>query len=301
MHWRLDLSGDWPYVVRLVGDDPPQLAVWLSDRDIDFFALPTGAYYGRLTAATESRPDTNGWRSYLEQLIAPHGAYLPVAWAGPVGVYTSYDGRLRLYHTPGADLVLDADGQQATLAPDGQSTIVAIGFDRELGTVAAVGDDGRLHMYQQGVHVGSYAVEINPQAVVRLAVPDGGDTVLVIEENQVQAITIGGYVRLRLPELPRINAAACSPDGEILVTVDSESGMLRAYDGALRLVAQEPVLDVLLRAPSLQLPEDLPWPQMPPHTLDVDSAGRLALAVEGMVCVTHVRDLAPVAQPRALL
>ena len=60
MHWRLDLSGDWPYVVRLVGDDPPQLAVWLSDRDIDFFALPTGAYYGRLTAVTESRPDTNG-------------------------------------------------------------------------------------------------------------------------------------------------------------------------------------------------------------------------------------------------
>jgi hypothetical protein len=301
VHWRLDLGSDWPYVVKVVGDNPPQLAVWLSDRDIDFFALPTGAYYGRLTAATDSRPGSDGWRVYLEQLVAPNGAYLPVAWAGQTGVYTSHDGRLRLVHAPGRDMVLDADGQQTTLSGDGMAAVSAVGFDRELGTVAAVSDDGRLHMYQQGVYVGTYTVEIDPQAVIALAVPDGGDFALVIEESRVQAVTMGGVIRDRLPDLPRISAAACSPDGEILVSADGESGMLRAYDAALRLRAQEPALDVLARAPSLQLPEDAPWPQRAPHALDVDNSGRLALAVEGVLCVTHVRDLAPVAQPRALL
>jgi hypothetical protein len=66
-------------------------------------------------------------------------------------------------------------------------------------------------------------------------------------------------------------------------------------------VAQEPALDVVGRAPSLQLPDDTPWPQLAPHAVDVDDGGRLALALGEILCVTHVRDLAPVAQPRALL
>lgn len=301
MHWRLDLGGDWPYIVRLVEGNPLQLAVWLSDRDIDFFAVSTGAYYGRLAVSTEFRPGADGWRVYLEQLMAPNGAYLPVAWADQIGVYTSYDGRLRLYHVRGHDLVLDMDGRQTTLPCDGGAPIVAAGLDRELGTVAAVSDDGRLHLYQQGVYVGSYAVEINSRPVVKLAVPDGADYVAIIEEGQIQIITIGGRIRQRLLDLPPINAAACSPSGEILVTVDQDSGMLRVYDETLRLVAQEAALDVLVRAPSLQLPDTAPWPELAPHTLDVDDSGKLVFAMEGMLCVTRVDEIAPVPQPRTLL
>lgn len=301
--WRLDLSDRPLYAVQIMDGEPPQVAAWTARDEVHFFGARHGAFYAmrRVVCPPDVTPDTgSSWVTFLETLHAPNGAYLPVVDTGTTVIHSTHDGRLRVYQQPFDHLLLDADGRQSALACDGMP-LVAVGVDRDLGTVGAVSADSTLHIFLQRVYVGAFALELDGQAdVSAVLLPDAAGELLVVSTACIQVVDMSGQVVARLAAPASIGCAACSPDGDLVVTADREEAIIRVYDGDLHLLRQGSAADLLARAAPLQLLDVLPDPEATPEALAVANDGTLVIAVEGILCRTDVDALAPLPQPRTL-
>lgn len=301
--WRLDVCDHPVHDVQLVGGDPPLVAVWLTDQSVQFYDVQHGAFYGMLDVMPAPNGDPGGetWRSFLDTLRAPNGAFFPVVNARQTAIHTSRDGRVHLYHHRDRGLTLGIDGDLFPLEHGGNSMLAAA-LDRELATVGGLSADNRLHVYQQHVYLGAYDIDAAfDGAVPVVLLPDAAGLVIIATASALMACDTAGQVqeRQRLPFT--VGAASCSPDGNLIALVDREQGMIRVYDAGLRLTHQQHALEVLEHAAPLQLLAGLPVADAVPEALGIDDDGRLVFAVDGIVCRTHLDALTPLPQPRSLL
>jgi hypothetical protein len=302
VNWHLELSHRPLFAVQLLDGEPVQVAAWVSTRKVHFYAAENGAFYGDLSVAEPANRDmqSEAWRAFLETLRAPNGAYLPVVDTGQRVIHTSADGRLRVYREPDDRLLLDVDGRQTALVREGNAPLVAVGLDRDLGTLGALSADGLLHIYQQHVYVGAFAVEVQLDgAIPKVLLPGATGTVVVIDTAAIQTMDMGGQVQRRLAAPAAVESVACSPDGSQIVVGDREQGIMRLYDVELTLMRQRATLDVLARTAQLQLFDALLPPDGTPETVDVANDGTLAFALTGILCLTHIDELTALPQPRA--
>ena len=301
MGWWLDIADDPPYAVQWLEGDPELIAVWGTLHEVRFYAQTNGAEYGRLAVTPSVTPNDMGWREFLDTLRAPNGAYLPVVEAANLVIYTSHDGRLRVYQEGDKSLILDLDGHLAVLDRSGHAAFVTVGLDRELGTLGAVDADKRLHIYQQHVYVGAFPVKMHGDpSDWNVLLPDWSDTVLVATIGNVQRFDMAGQLVGSL-ELPAaIRSAAVSPDGRWIVTADRDQPVLRVYESELHLICQENAWTLWSDTPQVQLLAAAPFMDAQPGSLAVGRDGTLVFSLGGGLCVTHMDRLTPIPQPRTL-
>lgn len=300
MNWRLRLSEHPVKSPQIIPGDPGLVAIWAAADRVQCFDLSTGASYDPLPIVPprDLFLDGEAWRSFWETLRAPNGAYLPVVDLGDMVIYTSHDGRLRVYWERGDRLMLDVDGRHTLLLQPGGMPLAAVALDRELGTVAALSTDAVLHFYQQCVFVGAYPVALGSGSPPVVLLPDAADVAFLVDETGLQAVDMTGRVvhNQRSP-LPG-GVAACSPGGDWLVV--AEQGTLRVYNSELRLVRQSSAYDLIARTTPLQLFDELPSSESAVQGIAVADDGTLIITLDGIVCRTQISEFSPLPQPRTL-
>ncbi len=295
MNWHLRLSEKPLHAVQMLDGDPPLLCAWTAQDAVWFYAQEDGIYYGGFDLS--DAPDdlrSKSWRDYLEGLRAPNGAYLPLVNLGHTVVLTSNDGRLHVYQRDNHQLILDVDGQQTTLDREGDAALLSVGLDRELGTIGVLSDDNRLHIYQQHIYLGAYRVE---QDTGKVYVPDKSGTVVLVGKQQIQVFDTAGHIQHQVDA--SIGAAACAPDGGRLMVADQD--VLSAYNARLRLVRQQSVLPLLDASMPVDHEADNDSLLPPtPEALSLSNTGKMAFALGGLICCTHVNQMPALPQPRKL-
>ncbi|MBC7814890.1 MAG: hypothetical protein H7175_27280, partial [Burkholderiales bacterium] len=273
MAWRLHLTnqgiGRLDLLRGVAANDQPLLAAWLRRDRVAFFDVETGtaaADYTLKMMDARNRRDER-WPEFVSGLVAPNKAFLPVVQAGTVTIYASLDGKLRLYHVDEADLFLDVGGGEVQLKPvavfEAEVEFIAAGLDPLLGTVAAIAADGKLHIFQQHIHIGAFDVGLQPDEEMRplVAMAQGGRgaAIFVSDGRSVVLTDSGGTILKRLNTHYFINMMACSANGAVLATSDIEAGVVRVYDGAELLpTRQRHAIDLVATATQVQLMADLP-------------------------------------------
>jgi hypothetical protein len=103
-----------------------------------------------------------------------------------------------------------------------------------------------------------------------------------------------GKVLARTETHYMIGRLACSPAGDTLATSDLETGVIRIYDGQLKLMVQRFAIDLLADARQLQLLADLPPVFVAINALTMGSGGLVAFSMSGILCVTTLHYFQPV-------
>lgn len=304
MSWQIDLADHPLHAVQIVDGHPRQVAAWLTRTAVRFYSVDNGAFYDTLTIDAPERAtlDDDVWRSFVESVRAPRGDFLVPFAARDMTVLTSYDGRLRVYWDHQGPLLLDSDGQRGPLLCRDDTPFIAVGLDRDLGTVAALSAANNLHFFQQHVYVGHYALEdAQPDGGLRrVFIPDAVGVALVVYENGAQIVDLSGRVRFRLAVPSAVGAAACSPGGNLLILGERDQSVVLVYDAELRLLHRGNLRDVLEQAQPLQLMPRTPGPEAALRGLAVDDDGVFAFALDGVMCCAHVEMLPDVPYPRPL-
>jgi hypothetical protein len=303
--WWLKLADQPIRAVQLLAGDPVQVAAWLSSERVHFYAAHTGAFYEsrRVTVPVPVDVREGRWQRFVDFMRAPNGARLPVYDVDHTQIHTSYDGRLRLYALQDAGLMLDVDRRLIALALAGEANVISLGLDREFGSIAALTDDGRLHIYQQQVYVGAFGIENEwaDELPFGVFLPDSAGVVVLVGETQIQIWDMAGRALHRLAAPAPIGAAACSPDGERIVTGDRDQAVIRVYNGQLVPLRQGSAPDVLDRAVPVQLLAALPPNSARLDALAVMDDDLLVFALDGTLCQTSLREFDRLPQPRTLL
>jgi len=305
MSWRLHLTNLAIRQIDIVTGKPTLLAVWTGRERVAFFDLDTGASVGEtsLRAPVGEPRQSMKWQEFVAGLTAPNGAYLPLVRAGGTTIYTTEDGRMRLYAPGDGGLFLETDGKEVPLDTGG-AALVALGLDRFLGLIAALDEQHRLALYQQHIRVGVFdtGLDMLDDTLPSVAVSNGGGAIFVSNGQAVLLLDSGGRVKHRLTAHYPIGRLACSANGKVLITSDPDTGVIRAYNGAdFTPTHQRHAIDLLQDATQIQLIADLPAASAGVGALAVDNQGALAFALSGVVCVTHLNHLAVLPRPQPLL
>lgn len=305
MTWRLHLTNLAIRQVDILAGKTSLLAVWTGRERVAFFDLETGAPAGESSwrAPVGETRQSARWQEFVAGLTAPGGAYLPVVRAGGTTIHTTEDGRMRLYVLNDGALFLETDGKEVPLDTGG-AALVALGLDRFLGLIAALDEQYRLAIYQQHIRVGLFdtGLETADEAQPAVVVSHGGSAIFATNGQTVVLLDSGGRVRKRLTAHYPVGRMACSPNGKLFVTSDVDTGVIRAYNGAdFTPTHQRHAIDLLQDATQIQLIADLPPVSAGVGALAVDNQGALAFALSGVVCVTHLDQLAALPRPQPLL
>ncbi|MFW5692000.1 MAG: hypothetical protein ACOCX3_01475 [Chloroflexota bacterium] len=306
MAWWIHLTNQAIQYMDIVEAEQPMLAVWSRWDRVAYYDLATGAAHGEdqlVPAGTHDRSSAD-WQLFVGDLKAPNGAYLPVLRMPEVEVHLTDDGRMRMYLTGAAQLLLDNDGTELELELRDVTSILALALDRFLGLSAVLDQDGKLHLFQQHIRVGTFDIglKIHPELRSHLAISRGGSLVFASDGQQIVVTDSGGAVLKTLDTHYFIRQMSCSPDGRYLVTNDMDTGVIRVYD-ALELVPthQRFAIDLVAEATQVQLLADLPPTFVAPSTLASDNAGRIAFSMSGVICVTDLTFMDELPRPQALL
>jgi hypothetical protein len=182
--------------------------------------------------------------------------------------------------------------------------IVALSLDRFLGLSAALDQDGKLHVFQQHIHVGAFDVGLEPSAYIppHVAITRGGSAIYVSDGQCIIRTDSSGVVHKRLDTYYNIRQMACSPDGRYVMVNDTDNGVIRVYDGEdLTLTHQRFAIDLVAQATQVQLLADLPPTFVAPTTLTCDDSGLVAFSMAGVICVSHISFMDELPRPQTLL
>lgn len=303
MNWWLDLSDDPLHAVQFVEGESRHVAVWFSPLSADFYLDDSGAYFGTLDIDPPDNFDPSGdiWRRFVDSLRISADAYVDPVEANGVAVRLSHDGRLRVYWDRPHRLVLESDGQFVDLPFDDDAPLVAVGLDRDLGTIAALSASKALHFYQQNVYVGRYGLsDVSLGHAARVFLPDAAGVAVVVHDKGALVVDLGGRVRARTVLSSVVDVAACAPGGQFLALGERHSGLMHVYDIDLTLLHQGHSHNVLERAQALQLMPRFPAENEYLSSLAVADDGALAFTLGGAVCRSHIEVLPDLPHPRTL-
>ncbi len=298
--WAVELAPYPLFAVDLVAAGDSVIAAWITERDAVVFNA-NGVYLGPVSVPPfAGQPGGAGWTGLLEGLQVLAGVYLPVATLPNGTLRVSADGRLQVWHGADDRLVL-VDDAAIELEREGSAPLVAVGLDRELGTLVALDRSAHVHVYQQSVYVGAFLLALELGAHVQLLVPDGASHFFLVEPLGVHVVGLNGDVLASSTGLPAAAAAACDPSGRVLVTAGRDRPWLRVYDDRLNELGGGDMAQLVagLRVASGRLPSALA--DTPAHAVALAADGSLALAVAGWLCLTWLDVLDAWPRPRRLL
>lgn len=306
MAWRLHLTNHAIQRLDLLVGQTPLLGVWSQRDQVYFYEADTGIPVGERTIESLRADDreSDEWQGFVSSLSAPNKAYFPFVHTRQVMIYTTSDGKMRLYHLGDTDLYLDIDGREISLDVSGDAGLIAVGLDRFLGLIAAVDDKGLLHIYQQNVPIGVFDVEISVEDQVQtiVAVPSGGASIYISDGQQIVITDSSGKVKKRVQSHYPIGQMACSPNGKLLATSDADSGVIRVYNGSdLIATHQRHAIDLMAEATQVQLLANLPPSMTAPSALAINDKKIMAFSMSGVVCVTALNSMDALPRPQRLL
>ncbi len=303
MPWRVHLTNQAIQSLNILPGKQTLLAAWTQRDRATYFDLETGIELGEHQHKAVSR-QSDKWVEFIASLVAPNGAHLPFVRTAQATLFTTNDGKLRLYWMTGDEFLLELDGKEVKLDMKAKANIIALGLDRLLGAIAALDAKGKLHIFQQSISVGSFDLKLNldEDSQSSLAIANGGSSIFVSDGREIVLTDTSGKVKKRQSVHYFIGRMVCSPDGKRLLTSDPETGVIRVYTGdELQPTHQRHALDLLQDAAQLQLIADLPPFNAAPGALAIDDKGNIAFNISGVVCATTLKQLAALPRPQPLL
>ncbi len=294
MGWRLHLSNQAIHRLHILPGKTPLLAAWLQRGRVYYLDLETGIQMGEhtLKEAEVPSPLDAGWQEYLAGLVAPNKAILPHLPTRFGELYLSGDGRIQLYQQ-GTGLRLVTEGREELLETRA-AQFVTLGFDRFLGLIATLDDNGCLHLFQQATPIGVFNIglQTRPETGYSIAVAQGGGSIFASDGQQIVLIDGEGQVRRRLLTHYPVSRMESSSSGRLLATCDAETNVLRLYNGTnLKATHQRHAEDLMAKAVQLQLIADLPPAQVALSTLAVSNKGIIAFALAGVICASSMDEM----------
>lgn len=297
MTWRIHLTNQAIQYADILQGEPDLLAVRLRRDEFAFFDLDSGVQFGELRFEMPVSSDDRSspeWREFLKSLTAPNGVGLSDIVTPAGRMLTTEDGGIRLYQASATALRLFADGRETTLDRGGAEAFAAAALDRLMGLVVAVDNEGKIHIFQQHRRVGAFSHGLRPaeESTYSIAVAHGGSVIYVSDGSQIVALDSAGRAKGSRSVSYTVRQMTCSPDGKLIVTSDMDIGLIRMYRASdLALVRQRFAIDLILDATQVQLMAEIPPRFVAPGALRIDNAGRFALTMAGVVCVTHLEYL----------
>lgn len=309
MGWRIHLTNQAIQYLHILTGRQPVLVVWTRPDRPHFYDLETGTTLIEKKLPTPTHlayhaqtRQSEAWYAYLAELNGlDEGVYLPYVRLGQLDIHTTDDGKLRVYHM-GNQVDIAIDNEEASLPIDADD-IVTLALDRALGTIALLDARAHLHIFQQNLPIGTFDVGLSTDddARLQLAISRGGGSIFLSDGRQLLNVDINGEVNKRLETHYFIGQVACSPAGGMLLTHDSESGVLRVYHGeSLTPTHQKFAIDLVAHATQVQLLADLPPTDTTLSTLVAHNRGTIAFAMAGVVCVSDIREMDELPRARKL-
>lgn len=303
MAWRVHLTNTAIQNLDILPGKPRLLAAWTQRDRATYFDLESGVIVSEHQHKAVSR-QSDKWPEFVSSLIAPNGAYLPFIRTAGMTMYTTDDGRLRLYRLTSDDLILEIDGKDVPLEFQSKAQLLTLGLDRFMGVIAALDSKGKLHLYQQHIRVGTFDMKLSLEddALPSLAISNGGTGIFISDGREIVLTDTSGKIKKRIGLHYLIRRLACSPNGHYLATSDAETGVIRVYSGAdLTPTHQRHAIDLLQDAAQLQLLADLPPFNAAPGALAIDDRGNIAFAISGVICASELKQLNALPRPQPLL
>ncbi|MAU13519.1 MAG: hypothetical protein CL607_27120 [Anaerolineaceae bacterium] len=307
MTWRIHLTAQAVNHLQILPGKNPVLAAWSRPDRVEYYDLDSGTKLGddSIPPAPNGDRSSDDWLQFVSALKGPDdNTYLPVIQSESTTIYTTDDGKLRLYRVYDNELYVQTDDREVMLDPGDATQFVSVDLDRALGMIVALDEMGKLHIYQQDMRLGAFDLGLNLDMLRRPAVvvSRGGGNIFVSDGRQLILTDSSGKVRKSQPTHYIIARMACSPNGGMLATSDAESGVIRVYHGdTLVLTHQKFAIDLVADATQVQLLADLPPLDTIARALTVHAKGVLAFAMSGVVCVTDVSRMDELPRPRKLL
>ncbi len=306
MSWRLELSDLTCLSIQILEGAPPLVAIWTSSQEVLFYSVENGAFYGQLsvvrpvTTHSDGLPNDAAWRSFLETLRGPNHVYLSPVRTEYEQLLCSYDGRFRVYDDDAAALILEVDHHRTLLPLESKTPKIAIGLDRELGTLGVLTADHRVHVYQQHVYMQTFPLELSSRVPPLFHVLDAGTGLVVADDTRIQSLDMMGRTLYSQATASLISAAACSPGGNWIVLAETNSGIVRIYDEQLTPTYQDSAADLLSQATPVQLWASSLPADTAPHNLDITDDGTLVFVLDNTICRVYIEELTPLPRPRRL-
>jgi hypothetical protein len=303
MAWRVHLTNQAIQRLDILPGKPPLLVAWTQRDRATYFDIESGVELGEHLHKAVSR-QSDKWPEFAASLVAPNGAYLPLIRTAQATIYTTEDGRMRLFYMGGTNLTMEVEGKDLPLEIKAASDFSTIAFDRMMGVVATLDEKGKLHLYQQHIRVGAFDLKLKPDNDYPplLAIADGGSAVFAAAGHEMILTDASGRVKKRLGIHYFVGRLVCSPDGKLLATCDTETGVIRIYDGEdLTPTYQRHAIDLLHNATQMQLIADFPPAAAAPAALAINNQGHLAFTISGVVCATALKQMDALPRPQPLL
>jgi hypothetical protein len=303
MAWRVHLTNQAIQRLDILPGKPVLLAAWTQRDRATYFDLENGVELGEHQHKAVSR-QSDKWPEFAATLMAPNGAHLPVVRTAQATIFTTEDGRMRLFWMGGTNLSLEVEGKDLPLEIKGAADFITLSFDRVMGVIGALDEKGKLHLYQQHIRVGAFDLKLKSDEDYPpvLAMGDGGAAVFAAAGREIILTDAGGRVKKRIGVHYPIGRMVCSPDGKLLATCDVETGVIRVYDGSdLTPTHQRHAIELMHNATQIQLIADFPPASAAPNALVINNQGSLAFSISGVICTTALKRLDALPRPQALL
>jgi hypothetical protein len=273
---------------------------------VQVYKLDSGMLLSEISIkAPQSPRESESWQAYLGKLRgADSHFYLPYVRFSNQNMLSSDDGKLRIYQQFDDKLFIEADGEEEELRLVGGEKLLAMDLDGALGVFVGLDENFRLHIYQQNIRVGAFDVGLKREEDSRasVCVSRGGDVIFASDGRRLLALDTGGNRKKKIETHYLIGRLACSPAGGMVLSSDSESGVLRAYKGEnLVLTHQKFAYDLLESASETQLFGELPPPGTSVSAIAAASKGIVAFALGGVLCVANVSEMDELPRPKTLL
>jgi hypothetical protein len=307
MAWRIHLSNQAIPAMHILSGKPSAIAVRTRRDKVQVFALETGMLLSEISLSRipDSPRSSEIWQNFLAKLVgADKHFYLPYLRLGKLELFSTDDGKLRIYYQQDEQLFIETDGEEEELRIIGGERFLAMDLDGALGVFVGLDERLRLHIYQQNIRVGAFDVGLKAEEDMRAAVciSRGADVIFASDGRRLVAVDTGGNRKKKIETHYQIGRLACSPAGGMVLTSDTEAGVLRAYKGEnLVLTHQRFAIDLLESANELQLLGDLPPLASSVTAIAAHAKGILAFAMGGVICVTDVSEMDEVPRPKPLL
>jgi hypothetical protein len=297
MTWRIHLTNQAIQSIHFLHGNPSLVSAWSRWDRVGHYLLESGVLVGeQVVRMPEGFEGLNGpvWQNFISTLKAPNDVFFPVVQFSGMDIYLTEDGKIRLYHTGGANLQLQDGEGETQLDPSDAVMFMSVALDRLLGLSAALDIEGRLHVFQQRLRVDAFELSLKPRNELRssIAISRGGAAIFVTDGETIVQTNSRGVVHKHFKPDYAVRLMACSPNGHYLVTSDMDTGIIRVYSGkALHLSHQRFAIDLVSEAKQLQLLADLPPTFIAPSALTISDEGEIAFAMGGVICFTDLSHM----------
>jgi hypothetical protein len=299
MTWRVQLPQGNIRRVDLLMGARNVVAVWTKSDHVHFYDQRNGGNLGERVVEKLASTDRSQerWRAFANGLKAPNDLLLPFVRLPGMSLLATEDGRIRLYQLSDHELSLEVGDKEAPLTLDEGLRIIALDLDRALGLIAFLTADGKLHIYQQRIRVGSYdtGLQMKGEFTPTLFVAESGKHIFISDGQQIASFDATGKVQRRLELHYPLGLLAASPDGTHVVTTDAETGVIRVQSGGtLAPTHQRFAIDLAADARRINPAAGAQLASASPNALAISNRGVLAFGLGGLLCVSTIHKMRPV-------